>query len=143
MSTQKAVRIRVEGLDAFRKELRKLDDAGLMDELKAVNQKVAELVVTKAKLRAQFVGAQAAKAAESMKASRQAARSVVAGGGRRSAFFGGAEFGSVQFPQFKAWQGNGRNAGYFLYPTIRESTDEIVELYGDEIDKITRRAFPD
>jgi len=78
-----------------------------------------------------------------LKAGRQAAKSVVSDGGAKVPFFGGAEFGSIQFPQFPAYQGNGADAGYFLYPAIRSMADEIVEMYGEEIEKITRRAFPD
>ncbi len=45
--------------------------------------------------------------------------------------------------QFKPWKGNGANAGYALYPAIRSKIGEVVETYGDAIEKITKKAFPD
>jgi|GEM_PF-3056465 len=45
--------------------------------------------------------------------------------------------------QFQPWKGNGANAGYALYPAIREKMDDVVETYGDAIEKLTRKAFPD
>lgn len=45
--------------------------------------------------------------------------------------------------QFRPWRGNSTGAGYFLFPTIRESTAEIVDMYGDAIEQIARKAFPD
>lgn len=38
--------------------------------------------------------------------------------------------------QFKPWRGSGSNAGYFLWPSIRENADGIRELYADVIDKV-------
>lgn len=45
--------------------------------------------------------------------------------------------------QFLPWRGIGENAGYAIYPSIRESQAQILEVYLDEIGSITRRAFPD
>lgn len=45
--------------------------------------------------------------------------------------------------QFLEWRGNKTGAGYALFPTVRERIDEIVDLYGDELDKIAEAAFPD
>jgi hypothetical protein len=88
---------------------------------------------------------------------RQAARAQVTGGGANAPYFGGAEFGSQRgqrrtgpsgrrflgHNQFDPWRGNGSSAGYFLYPAIRDNTERIIELYGDEMDRITKKAFPD
>jgi hypothetical protein len=45
--------------------------------------------------------------------------------------------------QFREWRGNGANAGYALYPTMRANREQIVEIWGKGIDRITREAFPD
>lgn len=45
--------------------------------------------------------------------------------------------------QFRPWRGNGEDAGYWLWPAIRAHTDDIVDTYGDAIEKITSKAFPD
>ena len=133
--------VAVEGLDELRRELRKLDDAGLTDQLKDANKKVADLVVARAQGRAST--GMERKAAGSLRSSRQAARAQVVGGSVKVPFFGGAEFGSLRYRQFKAWTGSNSQSGYFLYPAIREATDDIVELYGDEVMKISAKAFPE
>lgn len=143
--------VKVTGLKELIRELKKLDDAGLVNELKDANYKVAQLVVNKAQGNAS--GRMESAAAASLKPGRQAAKAVVSGGGAAVPFFGGAEFGAGQnklrntargavrgWNQFVPWTGQ---TGRFLYPAIRSSMDEIVELYGDEIEKITKRAFPD
>jgi hypothetical protein len=45
--------------------------------------------------------------------------------------------------QFRSWKGIGPDAGYAIFPFIKRNSAAIVELYGDEIDKITGDAFPD
>lgn len=45
--------------------------------------------------------------------------------------------------QFKPWKGNGANAGYALYPAIRSKIGEVVDSYGDAIEKLAKKAFPD
>lgn len=45
--------------------------------------------------------------------------------------------------QFKEWRGNRAGAGYFLFPAIRMSADEIAERYGQAVDDISRKAFPE
>ncbi len=151
--------VRVAGLDAFRRELRKLEsDAGPegIAMLKEANHKVATMVVGKAQARAGSVGPMQAKAASTLRAGRQQARATITGGVRMPFFFG-AEFGSypnfprsrggrtfLGFNQFMPWKkpGNG-NTGYFLYPTMRAETRNIIEMYGDELDRIAKNAFPD
>lgn len=146
---------KVVGLSEFRREIKKLDEAGLIDELKNVNFDVAQLVVRAAQNEASSRMEQSA--AQSLKPSRQAARAQVTGGGAKFPFFGGAEFGADRnqprgtlggrrmtgWNQFKPWRGNGSGAGYFLYPAIRSKTDEIVDKYGDALMKIAAHAFPD
>lgn len=147
--------VRVAGLDGFREELRKLDDAGLIEELKEANADVAELVVRAARSRASTRMEQ--RAASTLKARRAQRAAEVSFGGAQAPFAAGAEFGAGQnivrrsvsgrsfrgYNQFRAWRGNDTGAGYFLYPSIRAETEKIVEMYGDAIEKITTRAFPD
>ena len=188
----------VKGLDDFRRELRRLDDAALTDQLKDANQEVAQLVVDKAKSNARALGGMEAKAAASLTARRAQARSEVSLGGRGAEFAAGAEFGAHRnkirllkqsgsrrkqrayivrsetagavakatkrieaqsnintgqkvavtgqvrgWNQFVPWTGNKAGAGRFLFPAIRQRADDIVEVYGDAIDKITKQAFPD
>jgi len=148
--------IKVVGLSEFRQELKKLDDKGLTDELKNVNFDIAQTVVSAAQAKASGQGRMRQVAADSLRPGRQAARAVVTGGGAMLPFFGGAEFGAAQgvprntrrgtvagWNQFEPWRGSSSAAGYFLYPAITELTDEIVDKYGDAIEKIAAKAFPD
>ena len=151
---RKSGTVAVEGLKELQRELKKLGEPELVDGLKDANLEVGVLVVNAAQSGAS--GRLQKAAARSLKASRQAARAQVVGGTGRVDFFGGAEFGSGQniprvsesgraflgYNQFEPFRGSGNNAGYFLYPAIRSSTDEIVEVYGDAIDRLTRAAFP-
>jgi hypothetical protein len=150
----KGVGVTVHGLDDLRRELKKLDEAGLIDGLKDVNQSVAESVVGWARARASTKLEK--KAAESLKASRTAARSQVSFGGAKAAFAEGAEFGADRnrprsvngrnvtgWNQFRAWRGNGTEAGFFLFPSIRSHEDQIADEYLDGIEKLMSRAFPD
>lgn len=138
---KKAGVVAVAGLDDLRRELRKLDDAGLTDDLKDANKRVADMVVSRAQTNASTPMER--RAASSLRSARQAARAVVRGGSAKVPFFGGAEFGSLRFTQFRPWTGSNSQSGYFLYPAIRESTDDIVDMYNDEIMKISAKAFPD
>lgn len=190
--------IKVQGLRDLQRELRKLDDAGLIDELKDANQEVAQLVVDRAKAKARALGGMEAKAAESLTARRGQRRAEVALGGRGYEFAAGAEFGAYRdklrllkqsgsrkrtrayivraeseraikqaikrieaqkninngqqvrvvgrvrgWNQFRVWRGNKQGAGYFLFPAIRDRSEEIAEVYGDHLQRITKKAFPD
>ena len=152
--------VNVKGLDQFRRELRKIQQEGGADGislLKEANTRVANYVIAKAQAKAAGVGRMQHKAALSMRAGKQQARATIIGGGAKMPYFFGAEFGAypgvrrtrnnrnfVGFNQFERWKrpGNG-NAGYFLFPTMRDESRKIIDMYGDELDKIAATAFPD
>ncbi len=148
--------VRVEGLDELRRELRRLDDAGLVDRLKDANYRVSEIVVRRAQQRAAALGRMQQAAADTLRPARQAARAVVTLGRASVPFALGAEFGAgrntrtpgrnrgrLGLNQFQPWRGNRSGAGYFLWPGIRDSADEIRDAYLEELDRITSDAFPD
>lgn len=58
---------------------------------------------------------------------------------RRFPYLMGREFGARRFKQFPPHRGR---RGYFLYPTLRERTDEIVEFYAEAHVRALKRAFP-
>jgi hypothetical protein len=146
--------VTVRGLKDLQRELRRLDK-DLPRELGDANQDVARYVVRRATDRARRLGAMQAKAAESLTAARQQRIAAVRFGGARHPEAMGAEFGAdrnvprstsrgvVQgWNQFRPWRGSDTRAGYFLFPTIRDDTPQIIELYGELIDRLTRKAFP-
>src|SRR5689334_9916926 len=93
MAVMKGESTKVVGLDDFRRELKKLDDKELVDDLKDVNYEVAVVVISSAQAHASTRMESAAAA--TLKPSRQAARAQVVGGAGIE-FFGGAEFGAAQ-----------------------------------------------
>lgn len=136
--------VTVAGLSDLRRELRR---AGVgIEDLKAANRSVSELVATGAVGRARNLGGVARHVADagSIKTSSAAAAAKVILGGT-AAKHGpalGAEFGARNYPQFEEWRGAGREAGYFLWPTIRAEERRIVDMYGDAIDDLMSKAFP-
>lgn len=129
------VRVDVQGLAEFRRELRRVD-AELPDRLKAANVELAGHVVAGAQGRAGTVSRMAAKAAESLRPARTVGGAAVYLGNAATPFAMGAEFGSVRFRQFEPWRGSGGGAGYFLYPEIRAQRDRIIERYRQVLDEL-------
>lgn len=50
---------------------------------------------------------------------------------------------TIGWNQFNDWRGNKNKAGYFLYPTIRSSTEDAVALYAKEMEEQLKPVFPD
>lgn len=131
--------IRVTGLTELNRALRQVDPV-LQKELKAANLEVAQDVTLAAKGKAAGLGSTAAKVAPSISA---AARNVAAGvsfGGAAYPFAEGAEFGAVQYAQFQPFRGSGPDAGYFVYPAIRDKAGDIEASYLDALDTMIRKA---
>ena len=168
--------IGVQGLDAFRRELLKVQREGGprgYDLLKKHNYEVAEFVRRKAMSRAAQVGRQQSRAAASLISRKSGSRAELVGGndrrkpkagglGASMPFFGGAEFGAdhdvprqvstrraksgsvLGWNQFLPWKEHGHGqTGYFLFPTMRDYSDEIKEMYAQGLDRIMREVFPD
>lgn len=141
--------IRIEGLHRFQKDLRALDK-DLPKELRKANLAAAEIVAKGATAKATSLGGVAAKAAPSIKALAQQRSASVRIGGARHPYAMGAEFGGGKYgkgnptprgghtTQFGAFSRSGR----FLYPTIADKREEVVEEYGKAIDRLTDKAFP-
>lgn len=141
MAAIKSGTVRVVGLDDLRKALRSLDkDAG--KELAAEAKQVAQMVADHARSRALSIGGVAAKTAPSITARGGQRSAGVSFGGARYPFGGGAEFGSMRYPQFEPWTGNGPDAGYFVYPSIRDDAGEIEDMFTDRMNKLIARRFP-
>lgn len=75
-------------------------------------------------------------------ASRARATVVVLGGQASAPWALGAEFGAIAYPQFLPWTGSGDDAGYVLWPTIRDQEEAIEELYLDTFVEAYSTAFP-
>jgi hypothetical protein len=140
--------VRIEGLKAFAKALRKADEQ-FPGALKQANYDLAKEVVDLSKARAGSYSRQAAKAAKSLRAYRQSQQAMVGGGGARYPFFFGAEFGAKRYRQFPSWRGNQWGGweggpGYFLHPTIREEATPLIDAYMKRIEELALDGpFPD
>ena len=141
-------RIEVTGLKELRKELRALESDGTWKaELRAAGKAAAEVVATEARRTASqgqvtLAGTPASMggaAVASIRALAGQTRATVAGGKASIPYFGGWEFGSGgAYRQFPRKAGSSHN----LYPAIERKRGEVVRVYGDEIDRLTKRHFP-
>lgn len=139
MPSDKSESIQVAGLKDFIAALRAVD---LQRDLGKTNKEAAEMVASKARDKAESLGGVLAKAAPSLKALGQQRQAAISLGGSAYPFALGAEFGGgrrATTRQFKPWLGH---TGYALYPTIRATREQFVQVYADAIQKLMSRAFP-
>lgn len=152
--------VKVEGLDEFRRELRRLGPE-YADDMKDLNHKVGQLIVDRTKAKARMyrgnsqgsgrnLAVLARRAFDNAKASRKQRESSVRIGGARRPYAVGLEFGAKKYRQFPPWRGNQwpstwvpEGVGYVIHPVIRESRQEILDIYGDGLEHVARKAFPD
>lgn len=130
--------VRVVGLNDLNRALRELGP-DLQRELKRTNLDVAQIVADDARSAALQLGGVAAHVAPSIRASARNTAAGVSFGGAGYPMAAGAEFGAYRFKQFQPWRGNDENAGYFVYPAIRQDADRIETEYGAAIDKLLDR----
>lgn len=130
--------VKVDGLAELNRALRRMGPE-FQKELKGANLDVAQLVAEDARAAARSLGGVAAKTAPSIQAKGYTQSAGVALGGPGYEFAGGAEFGSIRFKQFQPWRGNGSDAGYFVYPSIRADLERIETEYTAAIDALIKR----
>lgn len=150
--------LRITGLRDFTRELKAVD-RDLGKELRQAHLQIARLIEGRAQARMLRGGPQAAEAAKGVKGratQKQAMLSitnrppftlpVVMGQRRRSGWYAARRFRGSTARQFQPWVGNqwdpGETGGkpYFVGPAINESIDEAIDLFGDAIDDLARRA---
>lgn len=142
MAFGKADAIQVEGLKELRQALRDLGP-NWPKEMRKANIRSAELVAEEARRKADSLGGVAGKVSPSIKAAGEQLAAKVRWGGSQFPFAAGAEFGSIKYKQFKPWRGSDANAGYFVFPAVRSTRDQLIDVYADAVDELTSRAFPD
>jgi len=147
------MKVRVEGLDEFRRELKKIDKA-LGKELRLVHLKVADLVSG----RAQGAAPGGVRGAVRPRATQKSAfvsiypnppyaLGMFMGMKRRSGWYAKGRYRSSSGRQFEPWIGNSWDPGdgggpYYIGPVISASVDDVIDLYGDEIELLAAKAFP-
>jgi hypothetical protein len=138
------------------------DDDQVKSTITALNEarpdlrhEIGDIVVRRAKSKASALGLHQQRAAATLRSAKQAARAVVTLGRERLPYGMGAEFGAIRgeprgvnrptrppWNQFLPWWAKG-NTGYFLFPAIRDTRNEITDLYMKRLDEITKPAFPE
>jgi hypothetical protein len=148
------IKVEVHGLKEFRREIKKVDRA-LGRELRQVHLKVADLVAGRARGAAPggvkgAIGSKATQKAAFVQIRNRPARAlaVFMGMKRRSGWYAAGRYRSSQGRQFEPWVGNQWDPGefggdpYYIGPAINRSVDDVLDLYGDELEKLARRAYP-
>lgn len=135
--------VAVEGLAELQRALKAMGDVESSREVRAAGKEAATYVAGEARGTATSLGGVAAHVAPSIKASAGATNAGVSFGGAAYPMAAGAEFGGRGRPttqQFQPWRGSGPGSGYFVYPSITDHVDEIVEPYEQAIQSIARKA---
>jgi hypothetical protein len=133
--------IEVEGLAQLSRALKELGP-DFSRELRLTNKSVADMVADDARAAAYSIGGVAAHVAPGIKSTAGIRSAGVSFGGSAYPMAGGAEFGSIKYPQFAPYRGSGSDAGYFVYPSIREDASEIADKYIDAVNVVIERNFP-
>lgn len=129
--------IRIEGLNELIARLKALE-TGAEVGIRLANKAAATEVASGATGRAASIGGVAAHVAPGIKASAGVKSGSVTLGTDPAA--AGAEFGGGARPttqQFKPWLGH---TGYFLYPTIRDKSEQINATYRTALDEVIKKA---
>lgn len=142
VSSGLGVRMDDAGLTKLRKALKEVGPEHAKEMVKT-GREVAKDVSNKARGKARGLGGVAAKSATSVRPSAGATSAGVGFGGPSAPWAPGAEFGGGRRPttqQFEPWRGSGPGAGYFVYPTIRDNEEQIVESYYDGLADVMKKA---
>ena len=154
----------VRGLTEFRKELKKIDE-DLPKEMKAALKEAAEYVSERARTNAKLAGGVWAKAWRGITprvaatssgigvnnnppASARMAPVAFWGAKKRTGWFAAPKYAAYksQHPAWvgNSWQGSSKSEGpYVINYTMAEEEDKVVDMFGDALDRLASKAFPD
>lgn len=138
MARRGSTYVRIHGLDDFIRDLNVLPGQVAVAE-RIFEATAASTVAIRAKQRARGGDNIQASSASDI---RVAGHGTVVYGGQGYSM--GAEFGAYRYKQFKVWRGNQDDAGYFLWPSIREfRNDEMLDLWSQEVWRVVQHVFTD
>lgn len=131
-------RVEAVGFKEFSRDLAQLTGLDIASAERVFRNLASTAIVKRAVVSAISQGSVAAKSAVDISTG---GPGVVVYGGNAYNF--GAEFGAYRYHQFKTWLGNKDDAGYFLWPTIRQYRDKkMLEDWWKAMRPGIKRAFP-
>jgi hypothetical protein len=127
----------VQGLDDLLRDLKAVQRT-LPRHLTAAHRRAVKVVEAAARAKAEAQGGAIAKAKTGIKAAANQRTAKLILDARQHPYLFGGEFGAKRYPQFKPWRGNqfqpdAGGVGYAVYPAIRETREEFVEVYALEV----------
>lgn len=126
----------IEGLEDFLKDMG-VAKQNIAEAERVFGQLAATTVVAMARSEASGLGRMPSVAAQDL---RVVGKGTVQYGGQPFSF--GAEFGAIQYHQFREWRGNQEDAGYFLWPSIREFRDQdMLDLWAKTVWETMKETF--
>lgn len=153
----------IDGLAAFRRELAAID-GNWISALSLANQKISSKGAAWSRARARAMGGIQAKAASAIGQRHSAERASVAvlpsaldrmanvaffGAKRHFGWYARSRYNDSLTPQAPAWVGASWDVAvagqgpYAINPALAAHLDDIVEEYGEMIDRIAHDAFPE
>jgi hypothetical protein len=137
--------VEVHGLRDFRRELRRAGEE-FPRELRQTNLEAAEIVAKDARRRAprgpHLGGGRVRPIVASIRALASQGRGQIAVGGASTPHGPVLEFGGTIPRRGGTGARTTVRAQPFLYPALAAKQDEVVEFYGEALDRVYRRAFP-
>jgi len=136
--------VEVHGLREFRRELRQAGQQ-FPKELRQANKDAAEVVVPEVRRRApkgpHEGGGNVQPIVASVRAGGTQRAGYVAVGGARSPHAPVYEFPGATLPRHASESRTRVATQPYIYPSLDAKADEVVEVYGKALDRLTRRAF--
>lgn len=138
----------MEGLNKYLRMLPK----EAATELRAASNDIASQIASEAAGRARGLHPTAQLVAGTIKARRDRVPIIAEGGSRKlpahsdgrartgarqtvGDIVWGAEFGSDRYTQFPKWRGNGKGAGYFMWPTVDDRSAWMLQEWSAALDR--------
>jgi hypothetical protein len=133
--------LEVRGLKELRREL-KLAGAQFPRELGKAHKAAAEVVAKEGRAKASSAGGVVAKAGPGITSSAAQTAARIGIGGAKYPYGPGAVVGSKKYPQFEPYRGPDPESWAAIGPALESSEDRFLEVYGDAVEDLMKRAFP-
>lgn len=141
MPTDRSEAIRIEGIRELQAGLRAIDSE-LPKRLTAANLEAAKMVAEKASSKASAGPGAAKLVAPSIKAAAEQRNAAIKLGGPKYPYAMGVEFGGRGRSTTQQFQPHLGHTGYYVYPTIRETREQFMEIHSKAIEELFKLIAP-